>query len=97
MSHEWSGKVSKFHGAIANGVWYRPEKLQGGGAIRPPPPIIGLRYRVSIDLIWSAATCDCPSVTNGVPPVSYAGPEHRPTVGQIVDARATERFRQLDL
>ena len=30
MSHEWSGKVLKFHGAIANGVWYQSEKLQVG-------------------------------------------------------------------
>ena len=42
MSNECLGKVLKFHGSIANGVWYRPEKLQ-----RPPPVIRLIRLRGS--------------------------------------------------
>ena len=34
-------KVPKFHGASANGFWYRSEKPQGG-RFAPPPPVIGL-------------------------------------------------------
>ena len=41
MSNEWLGKVPNFFGAIANGVWYRPEKLQVG-PFRPPTPVIRL-------------------------------------------------------
>ena len=34
--NEWLGKVLKFHGASANGFWYRSEKPPGG-RFAPPP------------------------------------------------------------
>ena len=45
--NEWLGKVPKFHGASANGFWYRSEKPPGGDS--PPPPVIGLTRASFVD------------------------------------------------
>ena len=43
MPNEWLRKVPKFHGARANGFWYRLEKPQGDDS--PHLPVIGLKYQ----------------------------------------------------